>query len=389
MAITSVNSITSAIAAGQYHKQSWNKTLAATTTVGKWYSTFTLPGQPVAGVYGGVVLTNGSGNWTAAQTGGVTTIDTIVAHGLFIGETFQTNASWSTNTWMQSLTNKTVTAVPNPHQFQFLMAGEHPTPTVEAGTSANITPYTNQATPMIGNTSTATVNYGGAHNPGRINCGENVSALIKHLVNLEMTAPTAASCPSQLLLVDMLLNYPNISINLNTAQTMVGNNGSSTLPRYANGNGVMAFLELSAANGATAQTVSINYCNSSGLAGQTTPGTVAMTASSAATHIPYTGVAVNNFGPFLPLAAGDQGIQYVTSLTFSATNGATFATLVLCKPLVSIPLVTVNTTTAKDLIFDILTMPRIYDGACLNFLYYAGVGVATPAVYGTLDFVWG
>ena len=94
MAITSVNSITSAIAAGQYHKQSWNKTLAATTTVGKWYSTFTLAGQPVAGVYGGVVLT-GSGAYTAAQTGGVTTIDTIVAHGLFIGETFQTNASWS------------------------------------------------------------------------------------------------------------------------------------------------------------------------------------------------------------------------------------------------------------------------------------------------------
>lgn len=386
MAITSLNSVTSAIAAGQCLKQSWNKTFVATTTVGKWYNTFQLAGQ--AGVYGGVVLTNAGTNWTATvNNSNIVTIDTITAHGLFVGETFATNASWLVVTWMQSLSAQVITSVPTPHTFTFTKTQGQQVTTTETTAAANISPTLLQATPMIGSAASAVTSYGGAFNPGRICHAENVSSLVKHLLAIEVTAPTAASTPSQLMLVDLLVNYPGISMTSAVTQTMIVN--TSPLPRYSSGVGVMAFLEVTTANGTGAQNVTITYCNSSGITGQVTPGTVANTISSVVGHIPYTGIAVNNFGPFLPLASNDQGIQYVTNLTFSGASTTGAAALVLCKPLATIPLAAVSTTTYKDYIFDMLSMPRIYDGACLAFLYYAGVGVATPAVYGILDFVWG
>jgi len=386
MAITGLKSMTSAIVAGQCLKQSWNKTFAITTVTGHWYSTFQVPGQPVAGVYGGVTLTNASGNWTAASSGNIVTVDTIVPHGLFISETVATNSSWSTNTWMQSLTGKAIISVPTPHTFTFALTVADHGSTVEAGTSANIAPTALQSTSMIGSSTSAATNYGGAFNPGRICHAEDVASMSKHLVGIEAITATAASCPSYLMLVDMLLNYPGISMTSASAQTFVN---TVALPRYTSGIGVMAFLEMTTANGTGAQNVTITYTNNNGTAGQTVPGTVANVVSGVISGIPYTGTAVNNFGPFLPLASNDQGIRSVQSLQFSGASTLGAASLVLCRPLATIPLVTVGVASAKDFMFDIFTIPRIYDGACLSFLYFSGLGVANPALYGILDFVWG
>jgi hypothetical protein len=64
--------------------------------------------------------------------------------------------------------------------------------------------------------------------------------------------------------------------------------------------------------------------------------------------------------------------------------------LVLCKPLLTIPLTTVGVASERDLVNQLPSMPRIFDGANLQWLMYAGA--ATPvntAYYGSIDVAWG
>jgi hypothetical protein len=107
-------------------------------------------------------------------------------------------------------------------------------------------------------------------------------------------------------------------------------------------------------------------------------------------HITHSGVAGNNFGPFLPLDNGDTGVQNVASVTMSTASGAGAGALCLARPLLSIPLVTAAIATERDLLNQLPSLPRVYDGACLVWLYYAGAAAAGATnFFGSLDFIWG
>ena len=295
MAISTVAGIGAAIAAGKSYKTSWNKvTGAAAYTAGRWYDTFTLVGQPPAGVY----------------TGGLA------------------------------------------------------------------------ATQLIGSGATPTV--------GKISIGENVAADVRHLINIEMMTAVANGTLSWLMLVDLLLFYV-VDMNQAAAQTCTN---ALTLPRYTDGVGVQMFLEALATTGAgaiTLHTTDFLYTNSGDTPNKIVPPTVACTASAIVPHLLCTGTAINNFGPFIPLANGDKGVKLVSQFRLSGASGtASTAALVLCKPLATIPLVAANITTARDYVFSFPSMPVVQDGACLAFLLCTG-GATTAATnfYGTLDFVWG
>lgn len=217
--------------------------------------------------------------------------------------------------------------------------------------------------------------------------GGNVSTDTKHLLNLEAVTAVATGVPSWLVLVDLLLYYPQINMNSATAQTLT--NGA-TLPRYTSGAGVMAFLEITTTAGATAHNISMSYTNQASTAGRALSTTVSCTASAIPPHITHSGTAAANFGPFLPLAAGDQGIQSVQSVTISAASGAGQAALVLCKPLAKIPLTTVSVAGGRDFLFNMPSLPRIQDGACLGFLIFTGGAVAASSnLYAMADVGWG
>lgn len=119
--------------------------------------------------------------------------------------------------------------------------------------------------------------------------------------------------------------------------------------------------------------------------------TVANTASSIARHILHSGAASGNFGPFLPIANGLTGIRRCDNVTFSAASNAEGSvSLVLCKPLVSIPLPYGFVAAERDLMNMLPSLPRIYDGACLGFILYLGaVSVAGTMWVGHMDFAWG
>lgn len=216
--------------------------------------------------------------------------------------------------------------------------------------------------------------------------GGNVSPDIKHLLNIAAVTAVATGVPGVLMLVDLCGYYPGINMNVATAQTLTG---TPTL-RYTNGNGVRAFLAVTATTGATAHNVSITYTDESGNTGNVPPVTVACTASAIAPHITHSGTAGNNYGPFIPLASGDFGMRSVQSLTLSAASGAGTAALVLAKPLVTIPITTVGVGAERDLLNQVPSMPRIPDGACLTWLYFAGAATAAATnFYGHIETVWG
>ena len=217
--------------------------------------------------------------------------------------------------------------------------------------------------------------------------GGNVSTDIKNLLNMGAVSAVATAVPSTLMLVDMCLYYPGISMNSATAQTLVNTN---TLTRYTTGAGLRAGLVIQTSAGATAHNIAISYTNQAGTAGRTLPVTVAGTASAIAPHLTHSGTAANNYGAFLPLASGDTGIRSVQTLTLSAASGGGTAALCLYKQLMEIPITTASVYAERDLLNQLPSLPIIQDGACLTWLLFTGGALAaTSNIFGKVTSVWG
>ena len=234
---------------------------------------------------------------------------------------------------------------------------------------------------------TCTESTGDGTNAFGIPHGGNVSTDLKHLLNMAAWGTGATSVPSTLMLVDVQGYYPGINMNSNTSQTLLG----TPSLRYTNGVGLRAFLAVRATTGATAHNLSMSYTNQAGTSGRTLPVTVACTASAIVPHITHSGTAANNYGPFLPLAQGDTGIQSVQSVQLSAASGtASTSALVIVKPLAQITIGVAALMTEKDLLNQIPSMPQIKDGACLGWLLGAGAATAASTTFaGQTEFVWG
>lgn len=217
--------------------------------------------------------------------------------------------------------------------------------------------------------------------------GGNVSANLKHLITASAWGTAATAVPATLMLVDVQGYWPGINMNVNTSQALTG---TPTL-RYANGAGLRAFLTARATTGATAHNLSYSYTNQAGTSGRVQPVTVACTASAIVPHIVHSGTAANNYGPFLPLASGDSGIQTFASVQLSAASGtASTAALVLCRPIAQISISVLGLMTEKDFLNQIPTLPRVFDGACLTWLLGAGSAVAASTTFaGSTEYVWG
>jgi hypothetical protein len=177
------------------------------------------------------------------------------------------------------------------------------------------------------------------------------------------------------------------------------NNGTPTntmwcwLPRYGTGAGVQAFtVNTTAFATAGASNLSITYKNSAGTAARVTPSAPALPQTTTVTPllgITYSGTAAGKYGPFMPLQAPDSGIQYITNLISSVnlTNGV--LALCLCKPLLTLPITTIGVAAERDLVNQLPSMPRVYDGACLTWLVYTQAVIPNnTAYYGHLDFGW-
>lgn len=165
------------------------------------------------------------------------------------------------------------------------------------------------------------------------------------------------------------------------------------LPRYTNGAGLQAifFNPNSTALGAGTPNLSLGYTNSEQTASRATPTTLPVGKTAASnSHILYTGATGSGkYNYTVPLQAGDAGLAEVNTIQNSTSYVSGEYAVALVRELGRFPLSTLGLAIERNFVFETPSLPRIYDGAALYFLY--GSGVATPAnsaFSGHLDFVW-
>ena len=173
--------------------------------------------------------------------------------------------------------------------------------------------------------------------------------------------------------------------------------GTHTLTFYAgdrapsNGAGIQAFVTPSVVLGVNAPNIQLTYTNQAGTAGRTTPTTLPISLASAPIGlVEYSGIGAGKYGPFVPLMGSDSGIRLVEQFSYSASHTSGTTNVILARPLLTLPMTTIGVAAERDLLNQMPSLPRVYDGACLTWLMYAGA--ATPvssAFYGHLDFAWG
>lgn len=221
--------------------------------------------------------------------------------------------------------------------------------------------------------------------------GGDVTPDTKHLLNVAGMATAATGVPSVLMLVDLCLYYPGINMNSATRQAL---DNTNTLTRYATGAGLRSWTVTTATTGATAHTLDNTPSTGTEYVDQANtaavhPGTVAFTASAIVPHIGHSGVAANNWGPFLPLAAGDYGVRRYNYFKLSAASLAGTAALCIGKPLCAIPLTTLSVLSERDLMNQLPSLPQVQDGACIVPLLYSGGAVAASTnFYGSVETGW-
>ena len=225
--------------------------------------------------------------------------------------------------------------------------------------------------------------------------GGNVSPDTKHVINASAFSAAATSVPAIFMLVDRLGFYPITTVT-STANQALNNTVPFPTGRHTNGAGLRAYVVVSSGAattpmGAATPSISMTYTDQAGNAGNVTPTVLPVGLTAAPKGmIPYSGTGAGKYGPFIPLAAGDSGIRSVENFQLSASYVSGVLNLVICRPLLTLPLTTVGVAAERDLMNQIPSLPRIYDGANLSWLMYSGANTpVNSAFYGHLDFAWG
>ena len=373
MAISSMDSLIQSLTGGQFNRTDWNKNALPVTAhvVGQWYDLSTGAGNPVQNAIIGSgtnltfqALSESTSNTAATAAGGgsisaTTFTDTTHGSGRFTVGSLLTGTGVAPGTYITAL---------------------------GTGTGAN-----NGGTYTVNISQTVTAQtITGTQYANGIPHGGDVSPNVKNLLNASVFSAAATTAPAVFMLIDQLAVIPIATVTTVGAQTILG---AQALPRYADGKGVRAYLTPSVVMGAGTPTVQLSYTNTADVAGRLTPASPSLpiiNTTAPVGSLAHTGTGAGKFGPFLPMAPGDQGIKSIQSVNFSATMTSGCMNLVLCRPIMTLPITTVGVAAERDLVNQLPSMPRIYDGANLQWLMYAGA--ATPinsSFYGSLDTAWG
>ena len=166
------------------------------------------------------------------------------------------------------------------------------------------------------------------------------------------------------------------------------------LPRYTNGAGIQAIIFANNATplGAATPNLSLGYTNSAQATGRATPTVLPIGKTAASnSHIIYTGATgTGKYNFTMPLQAGDAGIAEINTIQNATSYVSGEYSVAMIKVLAKFPLSTLGLAAERNFLFEMPSLPRIYDGAALYWLW--GSGVATPAssgFSGSLNFIWG
>jgi hypothetical protein len=229
---------------------------------------------------------------------------------------------------------------------------------------------------------------------GALPLNANVSTDTRHIQSGYAMTSSATVAPATVLLTDIIHIYPSCVVV--TTPTSLSNHPTWTGTgdtRMTNAVGVQLSAVLTTA-GTVAGTLNFTYldqdgnsANTAGIQGTSLHSVVAahpsgcFLASGAAT----TG---NNGGLFMPLVAGDTGVQRVSSYTITTGITSGLACLILHRPICYLPIGIQGGLTLVD--YYQMGLPRIYDDSCLGLITMVG-GATTTAqtIQGQIFTGWG
>lgn len=232
---------------------------------------------------------------------------------------------------------------------------------------------------------------------GAIPIGDQTAPATKHILSMGASVVAAAGAPWFLLPIDLVGYAKLTTTNVTTTgaktitMTPIGSSAAN-VDRYPNGEGLRLFVAAMATMGANAPTMQINYTNPAGTTGKQTVAGCVSTASAANGILLNSGNAANKYGPFLPLAAGDNGVKDIESLTWGGTAHASGSVIIgLCKPLgMPIPIPATGLFNLVDFINTIPSFPQLKNGANVGFLLFgAGATTIGGTVFACFDYGWG
>jgi hypothetical protein len=228
---------------------------------------------------------------------------------------------------------------------------------------------------------------------GALTVGANVATDIRHLLSFLGVTPSATVAPAVLVLTDLLHVYPSCA--LTGAPTGTSNHPTWTGTgdtRMTNAVGVQCSLLVTTATTAGNGQITPSYLDEGGAGPVAAPASLYAPSTTTPTGCFYgtASAAVTLGGPYMALAAGDTGVQRISSyaINVGATTGV--GAFILHRPIASIPLAALNTPTERSFIADPFVLPRIYDDACLGLIIQVGGATTTgQTVTGHLAAVWG
>ena len=382
----------SEMTAGKTWRQDFNKISAATAAwvVGTWNDLTQLSGIPVAGAYPGAAL--------VAQTPMDQGAGTTPSFGMWHGGNVSPDTKHLVN---MGAYGTVASSVPGMLQLVDIVM-------YYPGIVLN---STTQQTMVNSNTFTASSSSGllGTYTN---DFGSTVSTITSVKFTTTTTLPTGLNTSDVFYAVRQSATTAKFATSIANAiagtfiaytDAGTGTHTMTVTPnRYADGAGLRCML-VSTANVTTSvatavqdntATTGTEYFNQTGATKQLG---AAVTHAAFAANVPlisrisHSAVAANGYGPALPLASGDTGIRQLRTYKLStAYTGASIVAAVLYKPLATIPIVTTGVAGERNLLMQLPSLPRIYDGACLSALYFNGTGLAvSSALAGYIDVAWG
>lgn len=229
-----------------------------------------------------------------------------------------------------------------------------------------------EGTPLVGSG-----NFGLYH-------GGNVGPSTKHINRMYLKTQSATFAPAVFVLCDYLYFYPLIDCDSTDQQDM--DNTVSALPRFDDGEDINLMVVTTTPQTAAAQ-CTISYTNQDGVGGRVSqfylqgPSNVGNINTFASPSV------VGSANPFVPLANGDTGVRSVQSFTMASSAGG-FVALVMVKPLATMQIREQNTVCEYFFMKHKPSLPRIYDGAFLNFIFSAGTAAISSVIRGELEVFW-
>lgn len=206
----------------------------------------------------------------------------------------------------------------------------------------------------------------------------------RYLLSLSLTMAGSIGYFATTYFLDYLLSYAYVDLDSTDEQLL---DNPVTLPRYTSGEGVRMIALMQTPGTGLGATMTVKYTNSDGVAGRT----VVMGARSSGgigVNIVAQSSAFNATGPFAPMANGDKGVRSVESVQLDGGIGG-FAVIALVKPLTTLAANELLSTVEKDFLREHANLPRIYDGAFLNYLFNLAINTSSLVpVIGQAQFVW-